>query len=134
MRDITDGSSNTIMAGEQDGSSYTGARLYGSMNATNGYANGNSNRLFIMGEFGINDKLWPTDPANGPARTAGSQHLGGAHFVLCDGSVRFISENIQHTTRLWLAADPFDRANAGAAYGIYQRLFSRSDDLVVSDF
>ena len=32
-----------------------------------------------------------------------SRHVGGAHAVLCDGSTRFISENIDHLTRYNLA-------------------------------
>jgi prepilin-type processing-associated H-X9-DG protein len=40
--------------------------------------------------------------------------VGGAHFLLCDGSVRFISENIDYLT--------------------YQRVGDRRDGAVVGDF
>ena len=51
---------------------------------------------------------WPT------ARGFKSDHTGGAQFVLCDGSVRFISENID--------------------YGTYQALGSRRDGRVIGDY
>jgi hypothetical protein len=43
-----------------------------------------------------------------------SQHVGGSHFVLGDGSVRFIGENID--------------------LGIYQHLATRSAGDLVTDF
>ncbi len=56
---------------------------------------------------------------------------------MCDGSVRFVNENIHDTNRQRDAttqADLFDRANNGLNYGTYQRLFSRSDGLVIGEF
>ena len=47
----------------------------------------------------------------------GSRHPGGAHFVMCDGAVRFISENIQSAT---------------SPLGTYQRLSHRADGLAIS--
>ncbi|MBW3538642.1 MAG: DUF1559 domain-containing protein [Planctomycetes bacterium] len=43
-----------------------------------------------------------------------SAHAGGAHFLLCDGAVRFISENI--------------------SYHVYQKLGDRRDGQVIRDF
>lgn len=47
----------------------------------------------------------------------GSRHPGGANFVLCDGAVRFVSENIDSAT---------------SPLGTYQRLSHRNDGLTIS--
>jgi prepilin-type processing-associated H-X9-DG protein len=43
-----------------------------------------------------------------------SRHEGGAHFLLCDGSVRFLTENIN--------------------YALYQRLGDRRDGEIIGEF
>jgi len=43
-----------------------------------------------------------------------SRHVGGCHFLFCDGAVQFISENIDFTT--------------------YQNLARRDDENVLGDF
>jgi prepilin-type N-terminal cleavage/methylation domain-containing protein/prepilin-type processing-associated H-X9-DG protein len=60
-----------------------------------------------------------TSPCNEPHNWSTSQgfksrHVGGAQFALCDGSVRFLSENIDYRT--------------------YQRLGDRRDGEVVGEF
>jgi prepilin-type N-terminal cleavage/methylation domain-containing protein len=127
---ITDGMSNTIMVGEVAWVYSANCRLFGSVDPDLGYASGQSNRFMANGEFALNPPLLP---APGAAQFY-SEHVGGAHFLLGDGAVRFISANIQHTQRPWNSADPFDSANGGRGYGTYQRLFSRNDALTLGDF
>ncbi len=55
----------------------------------------------------------------------GSYHQGGAHFLLGDGSVRFISENIQ------AVADPGSNYKI---YGTYNKLGSREDGQALGEF
>lgn len=116
MRDITDGVSNTLAIGE--------VRAYCSHDLTAGWAA--NDRGGGLTTQPINWKSCPEDYTRSGGNTCNSPddpnvemgfkspHVGGAHFVLCDGSVRFISENID--------------------YGTYQALGDRRDGQVVGEF
>ncbi len=132
FRDFTDGTSNTIAVGEVSHLVSFAASLYGRVNSGQGFARGQTNDIIYCGQWVMN----PPPAANGTirARSASSQHTGGAQFVFMDGSVHFISENIEHTARPWVRADPFDRANGGAGFGVYQRLHARLDGLVLGEY
>ncbi|QDT63882.1 DUF1559 domain-containing protein [Calycomorphotria hydatis] len=99
FRDITDGTSNTIAFGERayslrDASGTEHICDAGTVFGVNGDLEDNNNG-------GLSDSLGSTEfllneAASLCARAYSSNHVGGVQFVFCDGSVHFISENIDH--------------------------------------
>lgn len=100
FRDVTDGTSNTVAVAE------TRFDVY------NGEAPAWGYRGWVMigidfGTYGINQTVYSgvdRAPALASWAYSGSYHVGGCHVLLADGSSRFISENIDTTTRRNLAA------------------------------
>lgn len=115
LSQITDGASNTIMVTERywdggDSETRRGAIWAGKPDGTTGQLNvGNKYANIVRAQ---NHPDWIVKGLNNNA--AASMHVGGVHFVLGDGSVRFISQNM-------------DGAN-------YQRLAQMADGQVVTDF
>ena len=87
MRDITDGTTNTYMIGERR----TRPDLGWFSTWPGMVAEGEEAFQRILGSA---DHV-PNDPVS-HLDDFSSSHVGGAQFVLGDGSVRFISENIDH--------------------------------------
>ena len=91
LRDITDGSSNVIAAGEMMRlNSFLGApnNVNSILQSSDGWAWGGPATMFSA-RFGINKGVHYDN--------AGSSHPGLAQFVLADGSVRSISQNVNQT-------------------------------------
>jgi prepilin-type N-terminal cleavage/methylation domain-containing protein/prepilin-type processing-associated H-X9-DG protein len=136
MSHLKDGTSSTFLICEtkwkMDNNERNRSRIFGATDNA-GFATGASNALMVNGEHQMNWTQLEGNP--NPHRTASSEHPGGAQFALADGSVRLVSETIQHTATPWVnASNAYDRPNQGAGYGLYQRLFSISDGWPVTGF
>ena len=160
MRDIPDGSSNTVAVAEM------GAGVQGSMsiigNSAYGIGGIDTNPLICKATMGPNQKyvagtnvsswgqgsLWPFGhahwsavttvlPPNSPScepfgdnpsnawgiYTANSYHVGGAQVLMADGSVRFVSNNIDCGNN-----------GVGGSFGVWGALGTVNGSEVVGDF
>jgi prepilin-type N-terminal cleavage/methylation domain-containing protein len=135
IRDLTDGTSNTLIVAEQSGrvanvdrrsgyyGGYTGAQFPRPIPSTGaptdlGAAASNTWGVGIANIYHKINTQTLLDgqgaASYGPSSILNSQHTGGIHGLLGDGSVRFISENIEMDT--------------------LRRLGARNDGLVVPEF
>lgn len=120
VRDITDGASNTLMVGERNWDFLSAVWI-----GTRNYA-GN-------GDIGLRQNLGITNwqinmPGTNAPRAFHSAHVGGTHFLLADGSVRFVSQNIDFDNTQAIPGDP------RSMVGTYQRLGMRNDGQVIGDY
>jgi prepilin-type N-terminal cleavage/methylation domain-containing protein len=117
IRDISDGTSNVIAMGE--------VRHLCGDHTVNGWYHFNSTWVATTAPINYPIRCWNTPGFQGPNdcsnvnswnTTQGfkSEHVGGAHFLLCDGAVKYITQNLDYTT--------------------YQRLGDRRDGNPVGEF
>jgi prepilin-type N-terminal cleavage/methylation domain-containing protein len=120
IRDVTDGTSSTWLLGERSHDDRNFDTFFANGLSTNpmggwGYWGASAGAFALtdltMSSFGPINYRFPFDFANKPGSISstatfdaasetiqrlnafGSQHIGGAHFAMCDGAVRFLSEN-----------------------------------------
>jgi len=136
IRDITDGTSNTFLVGERAFGDLRDTGIHGASiwsGATDSTACGGSLptdctiTLHAPSRHQLNTGLVLNNPATVYEAFIpfSSRHTGGAQFVLCDGSVKFISENID--SQVGSVSD----ANT---WGTYQLLSERDDGRVIGEF
>ena len=101
IRDITDGTSTTIMAAERNSEECGWGGAF-SWNFTNVYTGQK-----------INSPTRTTNIGSDWWRNCGSSsyHVGGAHVLMGDGAVKFLSNNIDHRTYCFLG----DKADGNSA-------------------
>ena len=147
MRDIKDGTSQTIAVGEINFDVVSADRYAGywagriSHLSSDSPTNGDAWRSVLRhGE----DKLNLSDTDEHRRECFSSKHDGGVHFVMADGAVKFISENINHTgttyrqvSGVWCPQPYSDNCNRNKnnnPYGVYQRLHSKADGIPIGEF
>jgi prepilin-type N-terminal cleavage/methylation domain-containing protein len=134
FRDVNDGTSNTFMVGEREKRCGSGVWM-GSRNPDGNGTHGNDYHIARV-RMVLND---PVSTGNDNCTDGfSSVHVGGAHFLLVDGAVKFISENIDHNNA-GVAENNDQGVNLGGVanvelFGTYQRLGMKDDDLVLGEF
>ena len=143
IRDITDGTSNTLLIGERAWKIKN--ITIGAGNAL-GFAPASSIAPYLNQQcraclatialpyWGLNQTV--VNAAH-QSRGYSSNHVGGVQFLLCDGSVRFISENIDHKPNsIGIPPATTGGGHGGATFidSTFERLTCRDDGQVVGEF
>ena len=115
LRDVSDGTSNTLLVGERD-YRHNGALWAGTTDSAGGY----NNRHFCLSTAGFTDRGRDHKINGLDANAFSSYHTGGAQFVYCDGSVHFVSQSVS----VW-------DGQATTQWGVLDRLGARNDGLVL---
>lgn len=128
LKEITDGTSSTFMVGERD-SFCLAATWVGVRNPPGANMLGIS---WALGRVSLKFNYPMTGDHNTCTEGFSSKHPGGGNFAFCDGSVSFISEDIEYDDAgnwedLGLAA--FQPVKDGKTIGAYQRLGVRNDEV-----
>jgi prepilin-type N-terminal cleavage/methylation domain-containing protein/prepilin-type processing-associated H-X9-DG protein len=139
MQDVSDGTSNTIMLGERDTQICKSGNWIGVRNPAGTGGQGlYSVTASVHVKLNTPDPPIPWNNALGCLQGFSSLHMGGANFALADGSVRFISNNIEFKPDTgplhdWDIHMPRDQRYTNV-YSVYSRLGRRNDGFPVGDY
>ncbi len=128
LKEIPDGTSSTFLLGERDSfclaATWIGTRNPAGANSWGaGWSLGRVSLKLNHPETGAHDTC---------TEGFSSKHPGGAYFAFCDGSVDFISDDIDYNdagNSKGLYANEFQPVKNAVTIGAYQRLGIRNDEL-----
>jgi prepilin-type N-terminal cleavage/methylation domain-containing protein/prepilin-type processing-associated H-X9-DG protein len=123
IQDISDGTSHTLAIGERSSKAF--ASIWAGVDGWNRCEREGVPMVMATAFYPINSDpeayYLSCDPKGAAAFS--SMHSGGANFLMADGAVKFISENIQ-----------FAVSNKVARIGTFQRLARRNDGQTIGEF
>lgn len=131
LKQITDGTSSTFMLGERD-SYCLAATWIGVRNPPGANMLGIS---WALGRVSLKFNHPQTGDHNTCTEGFSSKHPGGGNFAFCDGSVTFISDDIEYNDAgnvEELGVASFQGVRNGVTIGAYQRLGVRNDEVAAS--
>ena len=125
FRDVTDGLSNTFAFTERTTLGVTNGGVWAAIRVDsacgpNAYESYREGTVTARSPWSI---INGTDYQFGPS----SLHVGGAHFLMGDGAVRFVSENIDASSNSSLS-------NPAQLLSTYHKLAARQDGQIVGEF
>lgn len=125
--DVLDGTSNTVAVGER-AYRISGVDFYAAVwpGCSVGNRDNCVDQILVTLRGGMNAGPTQSDRQE----TFSSEHEGGAFVVLLDGSVRFISENIDFRT----TTTPTEQNTNGPVDSVLERLFAIKDGQAVGEF
>jgi prepilin-type N-terminal cleavage/methylation domain-containing protein len=141
--DFSDGTSNTFLAGERHSQDGHNAAIWGwSPRSAGGTAYFDSGPSAVLGTTMVLLNKGTVNlsgtPLYFPTLGFSSLHVGGAHFLLGDGSVQFISENLESIPPVippqLCALDSPGGAYDKSLMGVFQHLSMRNDAQVIGGF
>ncbi len=153
LSDVRDGTSNTLMMGEHAlEPNVPSIRSVG--NIVFGRHTNSSASAIFQGKYGPNKSLPQTGSGTGsgtditgpPAIPCGancyrfgltSAHAGGVHVVMCDGSVRFINDNVSSNPAANVLCTTWDTTEGQAYAGpgfVWQNIYFINDKNPASNF
>ena len=121
IRDITDGTSNTFLVGERKWVGDDNCPGFPNLGDAYWAATPDDCVYDTLGSAGVNLN---SGPSPGRSSQFSSRHIGGANFLLADGSVHFLGDSL----------DSVEGATTPTTMGLYQRLASIKDGQPVGEF
>ena len=134
FRDVTDGTSNTFAVGERR-FEFARAAIWAGVPRPDGKVNAGNRTASTLG---ASCRKLNTPNVNDSRVGFNSEHPDGANFVLCDGSVSFVSDLIEFNTGGTDCTDDYDTwvatrmSGDPSNFGVYQLLSMREDDAPIS--